>query len=410
MPWFKQGGTMKGIKFQNIITVKIVASLCLASLAKAEETTIEPRLVYEKKFDFEIDQGKIGDDGNLFPTIFVTKDNRVMFHDNQGRTTKSIKVDKRETVTLSEDGKSLIIHNTPENWWIKGVKKTWQVFDQIGNIIVKGSYDEPYVIFPQLVKAKTRIFIAKGTTERAIKLEFYDKTGILLNSITEESLSQYITGTNKYYAVGVNKPEVSAQYILARLENPRINEESGSWFVVFDTDGKIIWKKQIPEHYILSPAISCDGRYIIYTSSSCEYLKIIDRKKDTIIEFKDPSPPGVSASHLEFISANWFYYISTSKSIYIFNLEILDEKQQITPSFQLCLPECNSITHITISGGTTQYLGIVESPNTVNVFSLNNNEKLFSLKYPSPVIDIKLNAIERKLYVLNANSIKILKW
>jgi hypothetical protein len=399
------------LNHKTIKTILTITALCLISLARAEEkegSKIEPKLVYEKHFDFEIEQGKIGDDGSIFPTIFVTKDNRIIFYDVHGRIAKSIKLNKGETGTLSKDAKYLVIQNIPEDWGQENTEKKWQVFDQAGNIIAKGSYNEPYAIFLQLVRDKTRIFMAKGTTERVIKLEFYDKAGILSNSITEESLSQYITGTNKYYALGVN--EVSSQYILARLENPRINEERGSWLVVFDTDGKIIWKKQIREHYILSATISCDGRYITYVPSSNEYFKIIDRKKDTAIKFKDPSPPGFSAPDLRFINTNWLYYISPSKHIYIFNLKILDKMQQITPYFQWCLPKCNSITHVAISEDTAQYLGVVDSQNTVKVFSLNNSEELFALQYSCPVIDIKLNAMEKMLYILNTNSIKIYKW
>jgi len=122
------------------LMIIIISALCLISLAQAEEkedTKIEPKLVYEKRFDFEIEQGKIGEDGSIFPTIFVTKDNRILFFDKNSNIRKEISFAcPGNIVKLSEDGKYVIIAHFLQKSVTEFTATNFEIYDSNGKIIV----------------------------------------------------------------------------------------------------------------------------------------------------------------------------------------------------------------------------------------------------------------------------------
>jgi len=394
------------------LMITIIFALCLVSLAQAEEkegSKIEPKLVYEKHFDFEIEQGKIGDDGNIFPTIFVTKDNEVLFYDNLGRIKKRLTLENRGAATISEDGKYVTILRNSENWWRKDVEKSWQVFDLSGKLITKGSYTDPYLCVIQLLQNGQRIVVFRGTLERWVDIQFYNNSGQLLNTYKFSNIIADNT-TMSYYRWTEMSSEVN-NYIAVFASN----EKDRAWLAVFNADGYKIEQKRIPDTWIWDIAISPDGRYIAYTTqpSQNQALVLIDRTTDTMVKHNlEPNywGGGLKTCNPQFIRhTKWFSYISQFNVLYIFSLDTLLDLSIKRPYLQWPSPTGKIITCAIVSVSDKVLFGVVVDKNELIVLSFEA-EELFRIQSLSPIKDIQINGTERKLYLLSSNSLNVYKW
>jgi len=258
---------------KNLMII-IISALCLISLAGAgeKENKIEPKLVYEKRFDFEIEQGKIGEDGSLFPTIFVTKDRRVLFTDNRGNKKKTYRLSNNHKIFFSEDGKYVGIVYYPDRWWEVGI--TIDLYnnkgDKISRIDLKDNL-EPILI---IGKNANYIVVQKLGMDELEGIDFYSQEGRLVKSysaiiphkVGDITVNIYLTGIGCYIPYSelpiISSPGVAGDFLLCRAYS---SPYDGTWLLVFKIDGELLLIKKMYGDAIPNfPTISNDGNYIIY--------------------------------------------------------------------------------------------------------------------------------------------------
>jgi len=302
----KKGGIMQSINFRSITITVIVAVLCFVVLAGAEEeeSQFEPKLVYEKKFDFEIAHGKIADDGSLFPTIFVTKDNRVLFFNENGKIKKTLKLTEHQFPVLSEDAKYVGVLSYPENWWKKEVDTPIELYDYTGKMLWRLIPEGEYLRDITINKDAQGIAIASwtGMGDEFVRADFYSKEGKLLKSyiapapfpldstLTTDKIlikvgqkivkkpSWGLLPLEKYFCLG--KTMVSAEQYFYSIAK----DAQRSWLAVFRHNGDIVKIIDIIGEAIQEFVMSPDLKTLVYTSNPSTYQREKGNKRRMTVQ------------------------------------------------------------------------------------------------------------------------------
>ncbi len=282
------------------ITKVIALVLCLTALARAgekEEGKIEPKLIYEKRFDFEIEQGKIGDDGSLFPTIFVTKDNRILFFDKNGRTYKTLTLNKYQHPILSEDSKYLGILNYPEDWWEKHVDISIELYDSMGQLLWRIKPKGKLYYDISIVDNPLGIAISAWDEFEFIGVDFYDRKGAILKSYKAPAPFPADTSltSDKTLKKAGQKVVKEPRWSLLPLQNyyylgktlvttnkhfySMAKDAQCSWIAIFESNGNIVKIIEIPGESITEFVLSSDLKTLVYTSYPSAYQRVMGNKR-----------------------------------------------------------------------------------------------------------------------------------
>jgi len=400
------------------LMIIIISALCLISLAGAEEkesgSKIEPKLIYEKRFDFEIEQGKIGDDGSIFPTIFVTKDNRALFTDKKGRTLKILD-GNTDIVKVTEDGKNLITAKYTGDEQRK--KEVWMItiYGLLGEIIEKKSiaFNQGYLsdIFLDPTTKNVAVFLSGSDFTSPYGIAFYDKHLNLLKLYTAGDFERPIVPGSIWKNLGLEfqLQSKNGQYLIGIGDN----DQSCAIYVFDIGKSELLYSRYFDTLLIGSAMISNDGS--ILACVTCHSLRRIIR--DGIKNC------GIFLTIID-IPANDWRFVPLSQKFYS---TIIPPRPHIVFSSNgkyfafaygdtLLIYDCNTYNFTNWGGFGADQIVVLSCSDKGVVVAKNKNEAIMVEKtrtikwrrqFTKEIIDAHFSTDMRRLNVLLVNGIQI---
>ncbi len=409
--------TNQEVAMLSIRTITTLTALVLGfiSLVGAEEgeSKIEPKLIYERRFDFEIEQGKIGDDGSLFPTIFVTKDNRVLFLNKDGNVHKTLFFNWPNYIAkISDDGKNVIIM-TPLNQ--EKNEFTVKIYDTSGRAVVQKNlsfnYGKPVDIFLTKGAKDVIIFFAGGDLVEPCGIGFYDGKLNLSKLYTKRDFERPLVPGSYWRNPGPNFAWLSKnnQY-LAGIGS---NIESFGLYV-FDIEGQIIISRYF-DTLALGKLMTSDDAQIVVCIAYDSYKKILSQKAQNIASYilllgknevmqitdfiKNVRYSEISKMNLVFAPKAYYFAIAAGDSL--FRYDTKSHKMDIYANLKigkLSVLDCFDDGTILITSDNN-YLILIEGNGEISIkYHLNN-----------PIVDVYLQSTRDRINVLTLSEVLVVQ-
>ncbi len=409
----------------------LITMLGFITLTKAQETSkFELKLAYEKKFDFKITRGRIADE-NIFPTIFVTNDNLILFINKDGKIKLKRLYPKSHQFILSEDAKYIGILPRPKDWWKK--ERQIEVYSYTGkrlcHFIPKGKYDL-FVIICQNAKG---IVVQKAGMDDLAWIDFYSREGHLIKSYSSMPFykKDTIIEIKNLRLEGICNdfphipefpqnwsPGVAGDFLLSGAWSSGFQD--GGWIVLFRYDGEILSiKKMYGDEITTSPVISKDGHFAIYRRHTpydlakklglnnwADYkIKIYDfltsQGKEVDITIK-PVPKARTFAMMDFTEDSKNFWVINGHRFYFGDVQ----KGSIIYSWES--PDTNLISFAYISSDGNYAL--CEFVNG-SMFVINRDGKVvFEQKLESKIIDARIEEKSRTMIILKETGLDKYIW
>ncbi|MEO0127897.1 MAG: hypothetical protein ABIL44_09130 [candidate division WOR-3 bacterium] len=384
---------------KRTLMITIISALCLVSLAGAEEgkseSKIEPKLVYEKHFDFEIEQGKIGDDGSLFPTIFVTKDNRVLFLDENGNVHKTLSFTWPNYIAkISDDGKNVIVM-TPFN----RDKNEFDVkiYGTSGKVIVQKRMSfttgVPVDIFLTKGAKDVIIFFAGGDLVEPCGIGFYDGKLDLRKLYTRDDFERPLVPGSYWRNPGFNGAwlnEKEQSFLIGVGSN--INSYGVYIFEV--PTGELKYYEYFDTLVTGRCTVSNDGTKFVCVA--CEsYRKIFDKNGQNILSYiivseqnkvkfatmlsRDSKPEWLPEIPLVFSQNNHYLVAAFDDTIFLYNFRL----SQLT---KLHSPTGKRLNAIDVTNDRS--ILITDEKGTISILDSADN-LIFQKEFARPLVEFK---------------------
>ena len=385
----------------------VISVLCLISFAGAgeKENKIEPKLVYEKRFDFEIEQGKIGEDGSLFPTIFVTKDNRVLFLDKEGNVHKTLSfVWPNYIAKISDDGKNVIIM-TPVNQ--EKNEFDVKIYDVSGKTIIHKkmsfNYGRPVDIFLTKGAEAVIIFFAGGDLIEPCGIRFYDGKLNLQKLYTKSDFERPLVPGSYWRNPGFNGAwlEKNSKYLIGVGSNIA----SYGIYIFAVATGELKYYTYFDTLVIGKCMVSGDGTKLIYTA--CEsYRKIFNKNGRNVMSYvialdqnkvkfatllsQDFKPEWLPSISLAFSPNSQFSVVAFNDTIFLcdFSLSQLNKLQSPTGKKVIIIDVTDDRNILTI-----------DEEGTISVTD-NTGNLIFQKELLQSIAEIRYFSQRKKLIVL----------
>lgn len=409
----------------------LITMLGFITLTKAQGTSrFEPKLAYEKKFDFKITRGRIANE-NIFPTIFVTEDNLILFINKDGKIKLKRLYPKSHQFILSEDAKYIGILPRPKDWWEK--ERQIEVYSYTGKrlcrFVPKGKYD----LFVIICQNAQGIIVQKVVGMNGLDwIDFYSREGQLIKSYSSVPFYKKDTAVEikNLRLEGICNdfphipefphnwsPGVAGNFLVCLAESTSLNS---SWLVLFRYDGEILSvKKMYGDAIPGSPVISKDGRFAIYERHTpsdlakkfglnnwAKYtIKIYDfltsQGKEVDITIK-PVPKARTFAMMDFTEDSKNFWVINGHRFYFGNVQ----KGSIIYSWES--PDTNLISFAFISSGGNYALCELKDKS---MFVINRDGKIvFEQKLESKIIDARIDEKLRTLIILKETGLDKYIW
>jgi len=431
---------MKGIIFRNIIMAIAVATLCLVSWVGAQEgkseSKIEPKLVYEKRFDFEIGHGKLADD-KIFPIILLTKDfdkkghnryGKVLFFDENGKKITTLNLTDNQLPVLSEDGRyvGVVSFSKVELYNYTG-KMLWRI------IPAKNYYPDI-----SIAKNAEGIAISYWTQSAGFAcVDFSTKGGEITKTFTApkpfpaDSTPSSDTVLQIAQAIKVDphwqanpvREFVSRNATLMTVGDHflcRAKDGKRSWIAIFNANGDVRVLKEFWDQDIETLVMSPDCTRLIFNSRPSFYSRYyqvlkgnainvnvelynIPENKQNKIEINTQYGKNAPCWRTFRFSDNGKYFLMIADSELL-----LGDVQANEANYYWRVPKGAGIDFAVLTTNGNYVLCVLEDGKTV-VLDRQGNE-IIELESGGKIIDAKITEKEKTIIILKENGVYKYTW